>query len=209
MSDKVDGKGAAESTSSPAFFIVLRLSPILASLILGMTNSSVALSALAVLVLGLLDFYLTKSHFGLGLVGLRWFVDRSESPNFPFLAYYSRPFPFVATTFDSNVFWVTLLLSAVLDALALVVLAAARGWRWGLISVALLFLTLLNISGFIRCHNIAKMTADKAARSLLLDTSVTFQAANEVVHSESESDDEEAKPEAAAPQAHEASDDIE
>jgi hypothetical protein len=49
------------------------------------------------------------------------------------------------------------------------------------------------LSGFAKCYNLAKITADKAARSLLLDQSVKFQAAKDGNVSESGSEEESSK----------------
>jgi hypothetical protein len=167
---------SVSATSAPSF-IGLRLAPIVVTLILALSNVRLWVSALLILPLAFADFYLTKSHFGPLLVGLRWNIDASEAPNFPFLVCFSRPLPFVASTRNSNVFWVGLTMAAMLDALLLVVLAAARGLGWATLSVVMLCPTVLNILGFIKCYRIAKTTADMAVRTMLIDGSVMFQVA--------------------------------
>jgi hypothetical protein len=165
------------------------LAPIIVGLILALSNAPLSLSALLIWPLAFADFCLTKSYFGPGLVGLRWHINEAESSTFPFVVCFSRPLPFVASIYNSNIFWVSLLSSAMFDALLLVALAAARGFGWATFAVVLLGLTMLNILAFIRCYRIAKMAADMAARSLLLDASARFQAAGDVSPSGTNCDD--------------------
>jgi hypothetical protein len=183
----------SEDTASGALFVVCRFAPIVVAVILGAFGCATGPAFLITLPLNLLDFCVTKSHFGLGLVGLKWYFDRTESPIFPFLVFYSRPFPFVASTGNSNLFWIGLLASAVADIVLALFFVVAGRIAFVVISVIMLFLALLNISGFVRCHNIAKSTAEKAARSLLLDQNVSFQAAKEANVSDQASEEESVK----------------
>lgn len=183
---------------SNGLYFALRLGPVLLCLILGLAHASFVLSATTVLIIAGADFWLTKNHFGLGLVGLRWSFDKTETPEFPHISCYSRPFPFVASTFDSNIFWLGLLCAAVLDVIITIVFLVDSP-KWFIITLILLALNAFNFYGFMRCHAVSKTQADNAARTLLLDTSVTmFQAANEAKENEpttDESDLEEEKAE--------------
>lgn len=186
-----ENKRLADIPISNGLFFTLRLGPVLLCLILGLAHASFVLSATTVLILAAADFWLTKNHFGLGLVGLRWSCDKRETPEFPFLVCYSRPFPFVASTLDSNIFWLGLLCAAILD-IVLSLVFMVESPKWFVVSLVLLSLNAMNFYGFMRCHAVSKTQADNAARTLLLDTSVTmFQAANEAKENEPTTDESE------------------
>jgi hypothetical protein len=180
---------SSEDASGP-LFVLCRLAPILAIAILGSSRCPPTLAFLTVLALSFVDFFVTKSHFGPGLVGLHWYCDRTQSPTFPFIVFHTQPFPFVATTGNSNLFWIGLLVSAVADAIMALLFLVAGRIIFVIGSIALLVLTVVNISGFVKCYNIAKISADRAARSLLLDQNVTFQAANEANASDTDGEEE-------------------
>jgi hypothetical protein len=182
---------SSENSTLGPFFILCRLILITIVLILGVFGCSSGTAFLITLPLNFLDFYITKTLFGPNLVGLKWYFDRSESPIFPFLVFYSQPSPFVASTRNSNLFWIGLLVSVVIEAVLILFFLMAGKITFVLISIIMFILTAGNISGFIKCHNIAKITEEKAARSLLLDQNVTFQAANEGNPSDLESEEEE------------------
>ena len=185
-------KGFADSPVSSNVYVVMRLAPPVSFLVLGLTNREFLLSAVASILLVVADFYLTKNYFGMELVGLRWQVDPNEAPQFPFVVFDARPFPFVASTSDSNVFWLFLVISTVLDFVLFVVFAALGRGGWVLIAALATALCVVNISAFMRCHQMSRAQADSAARTLLLDTSVTmFQAAKDPAQESSSASDPE------------------
>jgi hypothetical protein len=204
MSEKLDEKAGpdhvelitetyrpSEDTHSGFFFVFCRTAPIILLVIVSFFRNPTVMSFSIIILSSFLDFYITKMHFGLSLVGLKWYLDRSECPTFPYIVFYARPFPFSPTIGISNLFWMVLLAAAVADAvLVLIFIVAGRG-RFIAISALMLVLALLNITGFVRCHNLAKASGDRAARSLLLDQNVTFQAAKEANVSDAGSEEEE------------------
>jgi hypothetical protein len=144
---------------------------------------------LLLIAFGILDFLMTRNYFGLNLVGLKWYFDRSEAPDPPYIVFFSRPFPFVASTFDSNIFWVGLLVTCVIYLILAFALTPSKGLKWLFFCLFHLFLNLVNLWGFMKCHKLSKQLAENVARGLLLDASVAFQPAIEAPPSEdSESD---------------------
>lgn len=188
--DPGSAKGFMQSTVTANTFILLRLAPPILFLVLGLTGQSFILSAIAILLLILADFYLTKSCFGLELVGLRWQIDPTEAPQFPHVTFYSRPFPFVASTTDSNIFWLFLVTGTILYFTLFAVFAILGRLGWVLLSLFATALNVITITAFMRCHQVSRAQADSVARTLLLDTSVTmFQAAKEPTQESSSSSD--------------------
>jgi hypothetical protein len=177
-------------STSVSTYVLLRFFPPVAAFIAAYVDLSLLITVPIVLFIAIIDFYLTKSRFGIGLVGLQWYFNRSEAPDFPFLVFYCRPFPFIAKTLDSNIFWVGFLISIILDIVLAIIFTATWRMDWMTVSFALLGITGINFSAFLHCHQIGKIQAGNAARSLLLDTSVAFQKAKEFVQSDSQSEEE-------------------
>lgn len=164
---------------SKSIFIFLRIFPLVITFILSYFRIPIIVSFLLISVSCSIDLFFTKEQFGLGLVGLRYYRNKSEAPNFPNFVYYSKPLPFVASTIDSNVFWLGLIISPIGWAISSVFNLFLFGFGWFLISFIACLLNLLNFSAFMKCHNAGKEQADSIARTLLLDTNVTFKAAKE------------------------------
>lgn len=164
--------------SKPAF-IFLRIFPLIITFILSYFRIPIIISTLLITISCIIDLFFTKEHFGLGLVGLRYYRNKSESPKFPNFVYYSKPLPFVASTIDSNIFWLGLILSPIGWAISSVFYAFLFGIDWFFICLLACILNLLNFSAFMKCHNAGKEQADSIARTLLLDKNVTFQTAKE------------------------------
>lgn len=170
------------STSLPiskSTFIILRIFPLILTFILSYFKVPIIISVLIISLSCIADLFFTKEYFGLGLVGLRYYRNKSESPNFPNFVYYSKPLPFVASTIDSNVFWLGLILSPAGWAISALFYAFFFGIQWFFICFVACLINLLNFSAFMKCHNAGKEQADSIARTLLLDKNVTFQAAKE------------------------------
>ncbi|OHT16548.1 hypothetical protein TRFO_13143 [Tritrichomonas foetus] len=185
-------------TSKPSY-IALRVIPLLSAFFLSYFHAPISISIIFVFIICFIDIYITKEHFGIGLVGLRWYRNKSESPKFPNIVYYSKPLPFVASTIDSNIFWLGLLLSPVGWIISAVFYCYFYGSRWLLICCGAAAINLMNFSAFMRCHNAGKEQADSIARTLLLDKNVSFQVAKEenelssTSEEETEDEDEEDK----------------
>jgi hypothetical protein len=180
----------SEDHNLGTFFLLCRVIPITFLVILGLFRCPSVPAFFITLPLNFLDFYITKTHFGPKLVGLKWYFDRSESPIFPFLVFSSHPLPFVASTGNSNLFWITFLISTFVDGILVLFFLVAGKITFVMIAVIRFILTVGNMAGFLKCYNIAKISAEKVRRSLLLDQNVTFQAANEGNVSDGGSDKE-------------------
>jgi ABC-type uncharacterized transport system permease subunit len=185
-----DSLPPSNDSNSTILFLLVRFTPILITLIFGISNSSFFFSSLLFLLFAFLDFYLTKTYFGLNLVGLHWFFDRSQSPNFPFIVFFALPSPFVAKTFNSNIFWIGLVFSAFFDFLLSVIFAVASRFRWTILFGILFLLTIFHIVAFVKCHAIVKNTEDEAVKTLLFGRNVPFQEVTEKRESDSQKLDE-------------------
>ncbi|OHT10911.1 hypothetical protein TRFO_19584 [Tritrichomonas foetus] len=186
--DKLIKQDESKGTgSSIGLYLVTRFTPVILCFIFISIHFNFVFSAFILSILGLFDFLLTKNYFGIGLVGLKWYFSSSEAPKFPYIVFFSRPLPFVASTVDSNAFWLGLFVGSGSWIIAGAVGMFIGGTKWFILCIVLLVATLLNFWGFMKCHNLAKLKAEDAARNLLLDTTVTFQAANELAGGDSSS----------------------
>lgn len=167
-------------SSSAGIFLFIHFLPIITCFLFSLMKFNFYLSFLIILILGIGDFILTRNYFGYGLVGLKWYFNPSEASNFPYIVFFSRPLPFVATTIDSNAFWLGLFINFAMWVLLVLLSAGINGFNWMLLCGIMLILSLFNFWGFMKCHNFQQSKADDAIRTVLLDTTDAFQAANEV-----------------------------
>jgi hypothetical protein len=162
------------SLSKPVY-ISCRFAPFLFSLILCCFDAPLLSSSVCLLLATFSELFLTKEYFSPGLVGLRWYFSFADSHGFPFLAYYSRPLPYVVVPADSSVFWTGLSCPTVLWFLAVPILGFWRGIPWGAIETALSLLNLANVGAFLKCYNTGKDEADIVASNLLAGADVSFK----------------------------------
>ena len=174
---------------SKPLFVCFRAAPLVIAFLLAYLRFQIIPSALLTILACLVDLFFTKEYFGLGLVGLRWYRNKDEKHQFPNLVFYSKPLPFVASTIDSNIFWLGLLLSNVGWVLFTIFFGFIYGFFWALICIICAVLNFCNFSAFMNCHNAGKEQADSIARNLLLDKNVSFQAAKEENELSSTSED--------------------
>jgi len=140
------------------------------------------------LTLYLISFFAVRSYFGYHLVGLSWYFDFKNANSFPFIYYYSRPVPFVATTTNSNVFWLSLFGINIVSIVLSIISLFLGVIPWFITFLIVFILGIFNLSRFIKCHNVAKEKVDEIARSLLLDTG-DFQNVSESLSSDEEKND--------------------
>lgn len=179
-----------KSVSKP-FFIVCHLLPIALGIIWCYIHCNPAIPLFVTVIIELVKLYYTKEYFGLGLVGLKWYFDKTEQPSFPHIVYYSRPLPFVPATFDSNLFWIMLLTSSITSIILTIVYFMVFGWRMRILAIIITVINFWNVSAFMKCHNAGKEQADSVARTLLLDTNVSFHPAKEFDEQSSSEEEEE------------------
>lgn len=179
---------AAQIRVSKTVYLAIRVTPLIAAYILSTMKTPIVISALITFILSFIDLFLTKEYFGPGLVGLRYYRNQSEVPRFPNIVYFSKPLPFVASSADSNVFWVGLLFSTVGWTILCFIYILFSRFMWFLISFLITVVNIMNFSAFMKCHNVGKEQADSIARNLLLDKNVSFQAAKEENELSSDSD---------------------
>ena len=181
-------------SSSIGGFLFVHFLPLIICFLFSIFNFNFFLSLIIVLITGIFDFILTKNYFGFGLVGLKWYFNPSEATNFPYIVFFSRPLPFVASTIDSNAFWLGLFINFGLWIFLTLISFAANGFGWIILCGIMFILSLINFWGFMKCHNYQQSKADDAIRTVLLDTKDAFQAANEIgpgTDSSSENNEEE------------------
>lgn len=178
--------GCSESIGG---YVFIHFAPVLAFFLLSIFGFGFSFSIIVIIFLGIVDFYSTKNYFGLGLVGLKWYYNSSEEPKFPHFVFFSQPLPFVATTPNSNAFWLGLFLSSSLWGFLIFVCFLLVNAKWALLASFMLCLSLINFWCFMQCHNLAKTKAENAARVLLLDPNVPFQQANELDNTDTTSSD--------------------
>ena len=157
-------------------FVALHLSPFLI-LFIDKLIPNINEYVIGLLTFGLsaAAFFLTKTHFGWILVGIRWVIDQKKQPEFPFITFSAKPLPFVSTAFNSNLFWVTLFFSTVATILSTISYLLGPKTIVGLFLAFSSTLCVININFFIRCHNVAKSQSDRQARTVLLDTTAEFE----------------------------------
>lgn len=181
-------------SSSIGGFLFVHFLPLTISFLFSIFNFNFFLSLIIVLITGIFDFILTKNYFGFGLVGLKWYFNPSEATNFPYIVFFSRPLPFVASTIDSNAFWLGLFINFGLWIFLTLISVAVNGFGWIVLCGIMFVLSLINFWGFMKCHNYQQSKADDAIRTVLLDTKDAFQAASEIgpgTDSSSENNEEE------------------
>lgn len=175
-----DNNNSNGCSSSVGGFLFTHFLPVVLCFMLSILKFNFFLSFIAILIVEICDFLLTKNYFGYGLVGLIWYFNPSETSKFPYIVFYSRPLPFVASTINSNAFWLGLFINSGAWILVAMISAALNGFKWILLCILMLILTLINFWGFMKCHNFQQSKADDAIRTVLLDTTDAFQAANEL-----------------------------
>ena len=156
-------------------FVALYVLPFFILLLSEIIVINETISALLILTLNVAAFFLTKTYFGWILVGIRWNVDKEKQPEFPFITFSAKPLPFVSTTFNSNLFWVTLFLSTAATIFVTIIYLLGPYTILGAALAISSMLCVININFFIRCHNVAKSQSDRQARTVLLDATAEFE----------------------------------
>ncbi|EAY21292.1 hypothetical protein TVAG_166670 [Trichomonas vaginalis G3] len=132
------------------------------------------LLGLVTLILSLIVIYYTKNNFGWSLVGIKWCFDREKQPDFPYITFTARSLPFVATAFDSNVFWLTLFSTTLLWILVTIRFIYVSGNDLSMFLAVISGINVINVNFFIRCHQVAKTQAEVQARNVLLEACAEF-----------------------------------
>jgi hypothetical protein len=185
-----EAQRTGNSPISKPFFFTCRFSPIVVSLCLCYFATPLLLSAAIVFLLTVLELYFMKEHFATGFVGLRWYFSFADSHGCPFVAYWCRPLPYVASTADLNCFWVGLILPAVASVVVAAIFGYVSGPRWGAVGLVGAVANILNFVAFVKCHRAGSEQADSVAKSILLDTNISFQSAKEPPDDETDSNDD-------------------
>jgi hypothetical protein len=171
----------ASTTASPSLYFTCRASPLVLATCAAYFDPPFGPSSLLIILLALADLFLTKEHFAPELVGLRWYFSLAESAGFPFVVFFSRPLPFVASTSGSHAFWMGLIVATILSFALAALLLFLAGVKWGILSGCVAVANLLNFLAFLKCKSASSEEIDTLARSILLDTTaISFQAVNEV-----------------------------
>ena len=131
------------------------------------------LKGILILALVFLANYLTNTSFSWTMVGIQLKFDKNKP--FPFVSISSRSLPFVASTVNSNAFWLTLLISTIALFLYSIINLITQEKAYGAILFVSFLVNLVNLHFYIKGHNEAKDEADAATRSMLLDATVAFQ----------------------------------
>ena len=164
-----------EQKTNWGLFVALHASPFLVLFLSSIGILSDAIAAVAVLALSIAAFYMTKTKFGWELVGIKWIIDKEKQPDFPFITFSAKSLPFVASAFNSNTFWLTMLFSTVGMILATIKYLLNSNQVLGIALVIVSTMNVVNSNFFVRCHNVAKQQADKQARNVLLDATAEFE----------------------------------
>lgn len=178
-------------SSSIGGFLFIHFLPLVLCFLLSILSFNFFLSFLLISAAGICDFILTKNYFGLGLVGLKWYLNPIEASRFPYIVYFARPLPFVASTINSNAFWLGLFINFGSWILLILISVVIGGLKWIFLCSMMFILSLINFWGFMKCHNFQQSKADDAIRTVLLDTTDAFQAANEIGGATSSSENNE------------------
>jgi hypothetical protein len=185
-----EAQRTGSSPISRPLFLTCRFSPVVIASCLWYFATPLLPSVVTVAVFTILELYFMKEYFATGSVGLRWYFSCADSRGCPFVAYWCRPLPYVASTADLNCFWVGLILPAVTSVVVAALFAYFSGPRWGAIGLLVALANILNFVAFIKCHRAGSEQADSVAKTILLDTNISFQSAKDPPDDQTASDDD-------------------
>ena len=126
-----------------------------------------------------LEIFLCKDYFAPRLVGLRWYFERVDGSLLPRLVFFARPLPYVAAPVDVNLFWSAMIGAEVLWTIITFLTVVFCDSRWIFMMVLFTSINFGSLIAFERCRDTSREQADNVARSLLLDTNISFQKAEE------------------------------
>ena len=178
-----DIPGKHDNPHALFFFLLLHFSYIF---VLFMSGLNLYLKGFLILGLILVALYFTNTQFAWTLIGIQLNFDKTKS--FPAVSISSRTFPFVASTINSNSFWLTLFAITILLFFVSIYYLFSPSKIYGLLLLTGFISHVINLHFYIKGHNEAKDEADAAARSMLLDATVAFQTVDKNL-----SDDEDEK----------------
>lgn len=164
----------SSAISKPAFF-ACKATPVMASLVLAAFDSPFIGSMLLLGILTGVEIFICKEYFGIGLVGLRWYFSKEEAGKFPFVVFYSRPLPYVASALDLNAFWGIMLFSAVSWSVCTILFMMWFEKKWVFMEAIFSIVNILNLFAFLKCQSTGKQESDNIAKTILLGTNESFQ----------------------------------
>ena len=183
-------------------FVACAFTPVVLSALFSFLSAPWLGTFLLVGICAGLSIFLIKDHFGPRLVGLRWYFERAEGSTAPRLVFFARPLPYVAAPADVSFFWGTMIgvggAWAAVAVLALMFMEA----KWVFMDLVLAGAHAANFVAFMKCRDESREQADNVARTLLLDTNISFQQAKE------EESAAEPEPEAPAKTEHEEEEEV-
>ena len=179
-----DLPGKHDNPHALLFFLLLHFSYLF--IILFINGLNLYVKGAIILVLILIALYFTNTHFSWTLVGIQLKIEKKKS--FPSVSILSRSLPFVASTINSNSFWLTLFASTILLFFISIYHIFSPSKVYGILLLIGFIAHSVNLHFYVRGHNEAKDEADAAARSMLLDATVAFQTVDKNL-----SDDEDEK----------------
>jgi hypothetical protein len=135
------------------------------------SGQSTALFSLLLLI----DLVICRGSLGYNVVGLSWGIDCANG-----ITYRFEPDPFVPSTIDSNVFWVTLFGQWIVLIVLGVVNIMQRDFSVFCAFAALAIADFLNIKFYLNCLLLAKKQSEDAFRNVMVYAPQQFPTAEDV-----------------------------
>jgi hypothetical protein len=126
----------------------------------------------------LFDVLLCRRAFANSLVGLAWGLRCLTAENI--VSYSFEPDPFVATSLDSNVFWITLIVNFLLTALMAIVNLVRFEFARLAVFIVLTLLQGANVRCYLRCLALAKRQSEENFRNVMTYAPQQFPDAEDI-----------------------------
>lgn len=153
-------------------YIISKLFPFLWTFFASFLIPSSSLIYFFTLIFAIIDLWLCRRKYSYSLVGLTWNLEMPD-PQLSFedmVAFQIEPDPFVASTRDSNVFWLLLcgttayyVLLTIISLLKLHIIAF-------FFLIIISFLEITNLFLYLKCLNISKKQSEETVKSVMINT---------------------------------------
>lgn len=157
-------------------FIILKILPIILLFVQIFIHINNGTSSIILILLLLIEFWMTKNVSGLQLVGLKWEVDITKCLKF---SYFSKPDPFVPKVSSSNTFWMSHFAFLIIWVISIVIFFITHVYKYVPIGVIGALLNTINLKMFLKANDKHKLDSEQAALAILKDNDVHFNLVKE------------------------------